>query len=298
VVSATELPQSLIVLGGGAVGAEFSQVLARYGVSVTIVDKADRLLNIEEPEVDDVIRQAFARDHIDVVTGAQAVKVSHTNSRFTVALKDGRMISAERLLVAVGRAPDLSQLGLESVGLDGSADVVVTDESLRVKDKLRVKDNLWAVGDVTGKGAFTHVAMYQSAIATAAILGRSYIPASYSAVPRVTFTDPEVGSVGLSEAAARELGLDVQIGMAAANATARGWIHNIENAGFVKVVADMKKGVLVGATAVGPHGGEVLGLLTLAVHQQTSLEDLGSMIYAYPTFHSGVSEALTQLKLS
>jgi pyruvate/2-oxoglutarate dehydrogenase complex dihydrolipoamide dehydrogenase (E3) component len=290
-VEAKELPESLIVIGGGAIGAELSQVLARFGVSVTIVDTVSRLLNIEEPEVDAVVRKAFERDHIEVVTDAQTTKVSYTNLRFTVTLEDGRTVSAERLMVATGRTPDLTQLGLETVGVDISGKFVPTDETLRVTG------NLWAVGDITGHGAFTHVAMYQSAIATAAILGQPFVPANYSAVPRVTFTDPEVGSVGLSEAAATQLGLDIQIGVAEVTSTTRGWIHNVDNAGFIKVVADMNKNILVGATAVGPHGGEVLGLLTLAVHQQTPIETLSSMMYAYPTFHRGVSEALAQLKL-
>ncbi len=288
-IEAKTLPRSMVVIGGGAIGAELSQVFARFGVEVVIVDSADSLLGVEEPEVDSVIRRAFEADGIEVVTGVKTSKVEYSSGGFVVTLDNGRTLAAERLLIATGRTSDLSKLGLETVGLDGAAHSLVTDSSLRVKG------SLWAVGDITAKGAFTHVAMYQSRIATAAILRRPFVSADYTAVPRVTFTDPEVGAVGLSERAARELGIDVGIATADIKSTARGWIHQVEAGGFVKLVADMAERVLVGATAVGPHGGEVLGLLTLAVHEKTPLDNLASMIYAYPTFHRGISEALTLL---
>ncbi|MGH2684304.1 MAG: NAD(P)/FAD-dependent oxidoreductase, partial [Actinomycetota bacterium] len=156
-------------------------------------------------------------------------------------------------------------------------------------------DGVWAVGDITGKGAFTHVAMYQSAIAVADILGKPTHPADYRALPRATFTDPEIGSVGLTEAQAREAGLDVRVGTAKVPHSARGWIHKAGNEGTIKLVEDASRGVLVGATAMGPSGGEVLGLLTLAVHAATPTDALRSMIYAYPTFHRGVEDALGDL---
>ncbi len=131
-------------------------------------------------------------------------------------------------------------------------------------------DGVWAVGDITGHGAFTHVSMYQADIVVAQILERPVTPADYRAVPRVTFTDPEIGSVGLSEAAAREAGIAVRTGSALVSASARGWIHKAGNDGFLKLVEDVDRGVLVGATSAGPVGGEVLGLLTLAVHAEPS----------------------------
>lgn len=282
------LPSSIIVLGGGAIGAELTQVYARFGVKVTIVEALDRLLPLEEPEAGQVLADVLTAEGVSVVTGTAAARVTHDGS-FHVTLTDGRDLVADELLIATGRRVDLEGIGADSIGID------VTARSLPVDNHLRVTDGVWAVGDVTGKGAFTHVAMYQSKIIVADILGNPHSPADYAALPRVTFTDPEVGSVGLSAAAAEEAGIDVMIGRAQVPSTARGWLHKTGNDGFIQLVADRKRGVLVGATSMGPNGGEVLGLLTLAVHARTPIEELRSMIYAYPTFHRGIEDALGQL---
>ena len=134
--------------------------------------------------------------------------------------------------------------------------------------------------------------MYQARIAAADILGEDAPPADYHALPRVTFTDPEVGAVGLTERQAREEGIEVRVGMADLRKSSRGWIHKVGNEGFYKLVEDPRRGVLVGATSVGPHGGETLGLLTLAVQAEVPVERLRWMIYAYPTFHRGIEDAL------
>jgi pyruvate/2-oxoglutarate dehydrogenase complex dihydrolipoamide dehydrogenase (E3) component len=154
---------------------------------------------------------------------------------------------------------------------------------------------LWAVGDVTGHGAFTHVAMYQAGIAVRDILGRPGPEADYRAVPRVTFTDPEIGVVGLTEAQARDRGLRVVTGSAQVSDSARGWIHKAGNEGLIKLVADADRGVLVGATSAGPAGGEVLGALAVAVQAEVPVQTLRHMIYAYPTFHRGIEDALRDL---
>jgi pyruvate/2-oxoglutarate dehydrogenase complex dihydrolipoamide dehydrogenase (E3) component len=162
-------------------------------------------------------------------------------------------------------------------------------------DRMRVADGVWAIGDVTGRGAFTHTSMYQGRIAAADILGVEVEAADYRAMPRVTFTDPEVGAVGLTEAAARDAGLRVRVGLTQLPAAARGWIHKAGNDGFVKLVEDADRGVLVGATSAGPTGGEVLGALAVAVHAEVPTERLAQMIYAYPTFHRAIEDALADL---
>jgi pyruvate/2-oxoglutarate dehydrogenase complex dihydrolipoamide dehydrogenase (E3) component len=151
------------------------------------------------------------------------------------------------------------------------------------------------VGDITGAGAFTHVAVYQARIAIADILGRGGATADYRALSWVTFTDPEIGRVGMSEAQARGAGLRVRTGSAEVRKTSRGWIHGPGNAGFIKLVEDADRGVLVGATSVGPWGGEVLAVLSLAVHAAVPVQTLRTMHFAFPTFHRGVLEALTAL---
>jgi pyruvate/2-oxoglutarate dehydrogenase complex dihydrolipoamide dehydrogenase (E3) component len=288
-IEARELPRSMVVLGGGAIGAELAQAYARFGVDVTVVEALPRLLPLEEPEAGSLLAEVFRSEGIDVFTGAGATRVDY-DGKFRVTLDGGRDLVAERLLVATGRRADLAALGADVLGI-----AVATARSLPVDDHLRVTDGVWAVGDVTGRGAFTHVAMYQAGIAAADILGVPHHLADYSALPRVTFTDPEVGSVGLTVQAARDAGIDVGIGHADLPSTARGWLHNTGNEGFIQLVADRRRGVLVGATSVGPHGGEVLGLLTLAVHASVPIDTLRSMIYAYPTFHRGVEDAVRNL---
>ena len=166
---------------------------------------------------------------------------------------------------------------------------------MKVDEHMRAGDRLWAVGDLTGHGAFTHVAMYQADIAVRDILGEPGPPADYRALPRVTFTDPEIGVVGLTEAGARAAGLHTKVGIAQVPGTTRGWIHKAGNAGFIKLVADAEQGVLVGATSAGPSGGEVLSALAVAVHARVPVGALRHMIYAYPTFHRGIEEAVRDL---
>lgn len=288
-IEAKELPDSIIVLGGGAIGAELAQVYARFGVVVTIVEAAARLLPLEEPEAGEVLEKIFQNEGITVVTGTSANRIDHQDSQFHVHLADGRLVRAERLLVATGRRVDLKAIGADVLGIDPST------RSLPVDERLRVADRVWAVGDVTGQGAFTHIAVYQAGIVVADILDKPHPAADYRAVPRVTFTDPEVGSVGISQQAAIDAKIDVAIGQTLVSTTARGWIHKVGNEGFIKLIVDRQRGILIGATSMGPSGGEVLGLLTLAVHASIPIEQLRSMIYAYPTFHRGIEDAIRDI---
>jgi pyruvate/2-oxoglutarate dehydrogenase complex dihydrolipoamide dehydrogenase (E3) component len=285
VIRLERLPESLIVLGGGAAGCELGQVLARFGVAVTIVEAADRLLPPEEPEASEAVAAAFTAEGIGVRTGAPAERVGSRAGSIVVTLAGGEELTAERLLVATGRRVDLSGIGLEAAGLDGASRFIPVDE------RMRAADGVWAMGDVTGRGLFTHVGLYQSAIVAAELLGRKHPPARYDAVPRGTFTDPEVGAVGFTESAARQAGLEVAVAVKKLPATFRGAVHGAER-GLIKLVVDRKAGVLVGATAAGPNGVEMLGLLNLAVHARTPLEQLRSMIYAFPAFYSAIGEAV------
>jgi pyruvate/2-oxoglutarate dehydrogenase complex dihydrolipoamide dehydrogenase (E3) component len=290
-IAAQRAPGSLVVLGGGAIGVELAQMFARYGSAVTVVEAMDRLLPPEEPEAGDVVAAALAEDGVTVRTGAKAVHVSRdgADGELVVRLEDGTAVRGAELLVSVGRRARVGEIGLDTVGLDPAA------RALEVDGRMRAGDGLWAVGDVTGVGAFTHLAMYQAGIAIRDILGQGGEPADYRGLARVTFTDPEVGSVGLTERAAAERGIAVRTGTSQVSSSARGWIHGAGNAGFIKLVADAEAGTLVGATSCGPWGGEVLSMLTLAVHAQVPVAQLRTMIYAYPTFHRGVLDALTDL---
>jgi pyruvate/2-oxoglutarate dehydrogenase complex dihydrolipoamide dehydrogenase (E3) component len=286
-IEAETLPASLLVLGGGAIGLELAQAYARFGVAVTVVEALDRLLAVEEPESSELAARALEADGIAVHTGAEATRVAHAGDGFALTLDGGVELRAERLLVATGRHANVADLGLDAVGLDPAARWIGVD------DRMRAADKVWAVGDVTGHGAFTHLAMYQAGIAVRDILDEPGPPADYRALPRVTFTDPEIGAVGLTEAQARAAGRHVRVGLGQTPSSARGWIHKAGNEGFVKLVAS--DGVLVGATSAGPVGGEVLGALAVAVHGEVPVDRLRHMIYAYPTFHRGIEDALRDL---
>ncbi|WP_433536490.1 dihydrolipoyl dehydrogenase family protein [Micromonospora sp. CA-249363] len=325
-IEVEELPESLLVLGGGAIGLELAQVFARFGVRVTVVEALDRVLAVEEPEASDVAAAALRADGVEIHTGVRAERVDHDGDRFTLRGDGGAEFTAERLLVVTGRRAHLEELGLDTVGVDAH------QRYLPVDDRMHVTDGIWAVGDLTGEGAFTHIAMYQAAIVvsdvlahyrqatagpdasgTASVVGGAMgsssalatsgssgsagtVPrADYRALPRVTFTDPEVGAVGLTERQARDRGINVQVGFTKLSSSTRGWIHRVGDEGFIKLVADADQGVLIGATSVGPSGGEVLSALVVAVHAAVPLSQLRHMIYAYPTFHRAIEDALRDL---
>jgi pyruvate/2-oxoglutarate dehydrogenase complex dihydrolipoamide dehydrogenase (E3) component len=288
-VRVTGLPASLVVVGGGAIGCEMAQVFARFGVRVTVLEAGPRLIAPDEPEASALLEEVFVSEGIRVMTGVDIAGVTHADGTFTVRLADGATLSADRLLVAAGRTPNLDHLGLETVGLDPAA------RTLEVDERMRAGERLWAIGDVTGKGAFTHVSMYQSAIALRDVTGLDGPVAAYHAVPHTTFTDPEVGGVGQTEQQARDAGLRVRIGTAPLEESSRGFVHGPGARGLVKLVEDADRGVLVGATAMGPAGGEILGFLAVAVHAEVPTDTLSSMIFAYPTFHRAIETALTDL---
>jgi pyruvate/2-oxoglutarate dehydrogenase complex dihydrolipoamide dehydrogenase (E3) component len=287
VMVVTEVPETLAVIGGGPNGVELAQAFARFGSQVTLLEAADRIIATEEPEASEVLTRVLRDEGIDVRVGVDVTRVAH-DGRFTITV-DGQDLGADQLLVAAGRANNLADIGLETVGLDPDAPTIDVD------DRSRAGERLWAVGDITGHGAFTHVSRYQAFVVVADLLGAEDVRAEYHAVSRVTFTDPEVGSVGLSEADARDRGLRVAVSTAAVERSSRGWIHGPGTTGVVKLVSDVDRDVLVGATVVAPYGGEVLGMLVTAVHAEVPLAVLRRMHFAYPTFHRAIQVALGKL---
>jgi pyruvate/2-oxoglutarate dehydrogenase complex dihydrolipoamide dehydrogenase (E3) component len=292
-VQVTDLPASLVVVGAGPIGCELAQVFARYGVEVTLLEMADRILTVEEPETSELMAGVLARDGIRVMPGVEIEEVAYADGRFRVILANEE-IGADKLLVAAGRDLNLDGLGLEKVGVETDGRAVDVDERMHVKDHDgQVLEKLFAIGDIVDRGKFTHVAKYQAGIALRAILDQEGDAADYRAVPRVTFTDPEIGSVGLTEQQARDEGWDVRVGVVDLARSSRGALHGAGNAGLVKLVAVDDR--LVGGTVVGPSGGEVMAMLTTAIHGRVPVTALRSMIYAYPTFHGAVRNAVSAL---
>ena len=288
-VKVEQVPQSLVILGGGAIGVELAQVFARFGVKVSIIEGMNRMLAMEEPEASAVLNEVLRRDGIELYLNARAQSVEQHPDAVTVNLEEGRKVTGQQLLVATGRRANLRDIGLETVGLDPSSRLLEPD------DHLRVGERLWAIGDVTTSGGFTHMAIYHADIVINDILGTPGPGADYRAKPRVTFTDPEVGAAGLTEEQARKQGINVRTGLQKASVTSRGWIHGPGNDGFIKVVEDADRGVLVGATTMGPRGGDLLGLFELAIKLQIPSDELRHLIYAYPTFYRGSGEAVRKL---
>ena len=279
------LPASLAVIGGGPIGLELAQAFARFGSAVTILQSGPRILAPEEPEASEVVTGVLRDEGVTVLTDVTVEKVEHDGSTFTVTHGDGT-IEVAQVLVAAGRQPNIDDLGLDTIGIEPG-------RSLEVDDALRVagQEGLWAIGDVVGRGAFTHVSMYQAQRAGSDVLGED-LPPYDETFPRSTFTDPEVGGVGLTEKQARDKGLDVRVGLAPLNESSRGFVHGPGNEGVVKVVVDAARGVLVGATFVGPAGGESVSGLGVAVRAEVPVDVLRNSIYAYPTFWRAVETAL------
>lgn len=285
----SEIPESIVILGGGPVGVELGQFLARFGSRVTIVQGAERLLPREDPAVGGLVLEALRADGIDVRLGAKVVRVSRQGEDRVVHLDGGETVNGREMLVATGRAPRVGGLGLETLGIEVAAD------GLRVDERCRVAEGVWAVGDVTGVLAFTHVGMYQARIAAQDIAGQP-ARADYRAIPRVAFCAPEVAAVGLTEAQAHEQGLDVSTArVSLAESIARPWTYEQDPSGELGLVADRARGVLVGAWAVAPLAGEWIHYAALAIKTETPLAVLRDTVAQFPTFTEAYLKGVEQL---
>jgi pyruvate/2-oxoglutarate dehydrogenase complex dihydrolipoamide dehydrogenase (E3) component len=290
----SELPVSLAILGGGAIGVELGQAFARLGSKVTVIEAGPTFLGLEEPEAGAALRPHLEADGIMLMIGDPCVGVeqpmmgpSHEHSAVVVHLKSGATVRADRLLVATGRRPNVE--AWRGAGLPQ------TERGwLKVNPAtLEAQPGIFGAGDVTGLGGFTHLAYYHAQVIAQRLRGID-AKADHTAVPRVTFTDPEIASVGLSEAAARAKGIDVIVATADPAETARGYIHDFHR-GVLKLVGDRQRGALIGATLVTPRAGEILGELVLAIKLGTPLKTLADVIHPFPAFNRVLGESLDAL---
>ena len=277
------VPQSLVVMGGGPVGAELTQFFSRMGSQVTIVERGDHLLGRVHPDAGELMAELFREEGIDVRIGVGIEKVE-PGIRFH--LSDGSTLEAERLLIATGRRPNVERLGLEELGVKTSARGIEVDERLRAAGA----DDVWAIGDVTGVAQFTHVGKYQARVAAADMANRR-AKADYTAIPAGIFTDPEVATVGQTDGD----GL-VSARVPLSSLPRLSTYERPKRDGFVRVFADPRRRVLVGAVSVGPQAAEWLGQFTLAVRAEVPIETLLDTIQPYPTFSEGVFYALQELQ--
>jgi len=289
-----ELPGTLAILGGGAIGIELGQAFARLGSKVTVIEAGARFLGLEEPEAGAALRPHLEADGITLMIGDPCVAVDkpsagpkHQGPAVVARLKSGAVIPADRLLVATGR-----RANAEAWRATGLAQ---TERGWLKVDPatLEARPGVFGAGDVTGLGGFTHLAYYHGQVVARRLRGID-ARADHTAVPRVTFTDPEIASVGLSEAAARARGIDVVVASGDPAETARGYIHDFHG-GALKLVGDRDRGVLVGATLVTPRAGEILGELVLAIKLGTPLATLADVIHPFPAFNRVLGQYLEEL---
>ena len=288
--SRPELPESAIILGGGPVGCELAQVWARFGCSVTIVQRAPRLIPREEPAIASILAQAFRRDGINLLLDAQAIGVESVGNGIRLSLQDGAAVTAERLVLAAGKKAELDSLGIENLGIhlngEGFLDV---DERCRVLGQ----EHVWAAGDVTDIAQFTHTANYQGRIVSANLLGKE-ARADYRAIPRGVYTDPSVASVGLTEEEARRQGYDVITATADMGETAKAFATG-QKGGKLILVADRQRCVLVGSHAIGPDVEEWIGEAALAIRAEVRLGVFSDVVHAFPTFSEAYEPPLREL---
>ncbi len=272
-----EVPERLLVLGGGPVGCELAQFFQRVGSQVTLVQGDSRLLARVDAEAAALVEEALREDGVDIRLDARAERVTGSG----LLLADGTQLSFDRLLLATGRTPNVE--GLEALGLD------LSRRGIEVDERLRAAENVWAIGDVTGIAPFTHVGKYHARIAAYDLAGRD-VRADHRAVPATIFTDPQVATVGSTEGGASSRWELTSVPRLST-------YERPKRRGFVKVVADPERKVLTGAVAVGPESGEWLQQLTLAIRAETPVEVLLDVIQPYPTFSEGVFLALRELNL-
>jgi len=276
--SMSEVPESVVVLGGGPVGIELAQAMSRLGSSVTLVHSPERLLAREEPAVGDLLAPLLFDEGIELRLGVRATSVSTgEGGRSIVHLDNGGAVQGHRILVAVGRDPRTDDLGLDTVGIDPGK------RGIEVDERCRAAEGVYAIGDLTGIAPFTHVASYQARIVCADILGTPQ-PADYKAIPRVVFCDPEVACVGLTESQAREQGIEAATAVSDLSATDRTETYGRDLTGGFGVIADTRREVLVGAWAVGPLAGEWIHQAVLAVKAEVPLHVLLDSVSQFPTF--------------
>ena len=277
-----DLPRRLIILGGGPAGCELAQIYATFGSAVTLVETEDRLLAAEPAFTGEILAEVLRRAGVDLRLGSAAVKASREDGGLAVQLADGTRLEADRLLLASGRRPRLTGLGLEALGID-----VTPGKPLTVDQACRVADGVWAAGDATGTG-HTHVASYQAGIVAANILGAARV-ADYRALPRAVYTDPSVFAVGLTPQTAAAAGVALRTAAAALADTARARL-DADDAGYVELYAEPDSGMLVGAAAVGPDAADWMAEITLAIRAEIPVKTLADVVHAFPT-HGEVLEA-------
>lgn len=290
-IDLTKLPKSIFIIGGGAIGCEFATIFNTFGSDVYQAEFAPRLLFREDQEVGDLVGALLDRDGVNVMTSTEVTKVEKDRSKTVVHYQSNgkkHSVRVDALLLAAGKVPN-TDLGLENAGVKYSKRGIAVNDMMQTSAK-----HIFAAGDVVGPYAFTHMASYQSRIATHNMFKRQKIEARYHAVPRAIFTNPEVAAVGLTEEQAREKKIKIKVNAVPTSIIGRANVQD-ESAGFVKVIA-AQSGVLIGASIVAPRAGEMMQELGLAIQNGLKAEDVAATIHAFPTWSEAVRVACAGLE--
>ncbi len=284
-----ELPRTMAILGGGAIGVEFASLFSALGSEVTLIELLPTLLPLEDPEIGRTMERLFTRRGMKVYTGATASGVARSGDGLAITLSRGPesiRVEADYLLVAIGRAPATDGLGLEAAGVETQNGAVVVDDHLRTS-----APGVFAAGDVIARPyRLAHVASDEAIHAVETIAGIESRPLDYQAVPRPTFSIPQVASMGLSEQQAQESGHETRVGRFAFQANSKASIGG-ERDGFVKVVADRQTGEILGIHMLGPYVTELLAEGVMARHLEGTVAEVGSAVHAHPTLSEALREA-------
>ena len=284
----SDLPSSIVIVGGGAIGVEFAYIYKMYGVQVTIVEMLPRLVPSEDEDISAQLERAFKRHRIDFLTGAGVTGVDTSGAGVTVAVdKDGaaQTLECDKVLVAIGVQPNVEDLGLETVGIATGRIGIVVDEKMATNVA-----GIYAIGDVNGKLPLAHVASAQAVVAVENIAGLETQPLDYVYMPRATYCMPQIASFGLTEAQAREQGKEIKIGTFNVQANGKALAMG-ENAGLIKLVVDAKHGELLGGHLIGPEVTELLGELSMTRLLEGTVLELGWAVHAHPSLSEMLKEA-------
>jgi pyruvate/2-oxoglutarate dehydrogenase complex dihydrolipoamide dehydrogenase (E3) component len=284
----TELPESLLVVGGGPVGLEFAQIFARFGSRVTLVQGADRISPRSDEQASAVLHAALEEDDGVEIVLSSTVSSVRPEADEVVATVGSREIRVAKLLLASGRAPNVEALHLDELGIEHERAGIVVDELMRTS-----VDGIWAAGDVTGRYQFTPIAQYQARIAIGDMFDLDPVPADYSVLPTAIFTEPELAAVGLTEQEAREQGIDHEVVTHDIGYVQRS-SYKEQKRGLYKIVYETGTRRLLGLHVVAPNGGDIVQGLSLGLRLGATVDDLAAMHHVFPTFAEGVKAAAEQ----
>jgi pyruvate/2-oxoglutarate dehydrogenase complex dihydrolipoamide dehydrogenase (E3) component len=293
-VSITELeevPEHLLVLGGGYIAVEFGQMFRRFGSRVTIVEKGGHILAQEDDDIAAALVRILQEDGIEIVTRAEAKTIADGNGRIRLQLKSGQILEGSHLLIATGRVPNTKELNLQAAGVE-------TDDKgyVRVNEQLQTNvPHIYATGDVTGGPAFTHISYDDYRILRDNLLGGGQRKTSDRMLPYVIYTDPQLGRVGVTEKAARKQGKRIKIGQMPMTSVARAR-ETGETRGLMKAIVDAESDGIIGVAVLGAEGGEIMSMLQIAMMGNLKYQDLVNAVLAHPAYAESLNNLFSNLK--